>query len=74
MPYLKGVSPKARQQMKYYQNIYNNETKAADKGRFTGAGMKRPGNPFGLSDPDRLTYQLYKINKSGGVVWQPVPP
>ena len=35
-----------------------------------GASLgKRPGNPFALADPERVSYQLYKIDKSGGVRW-----
>jgi hypothetical protein len=35
------IVSKSKQQMKYYQQIYEHETKAAELGAFTGSGMKR---------------------------------
>ena len=41
--------------------------------RDAAAATRRPGNPFAILDPDRPTYELYKIDKSGGVTWIKVP-
>ena len=34
-----------------------------------GGSRKRPGRPFAIADPERVHYQLFKIDKSGGVTW-----
>jgi hypothetical protein len=43
--------------------------KRSDKERDTASTAKRPGNPFAITDPDRVQYQLFRIEKSGGVNW-----
>jgi len=46
-----------------------------DKEREVAASSaKRPGNPFALADPERMSYVLYKTDSSGGIEWTRVPP
>ena len=49
------------------------EKRPADGGAAASTvGSKRPismMHPFGLADPDRVVFQLFKIDKSGGINW-----